>query len=128
MYVIKGFQYQNRKTYQEGRNGDIWREVYDQFAKLEVKPTVHKVKSHMTVPELMSLMLVNPEATKWMICNEAADAAAGTYADHLGSFDKEHIVEVRDNFAFQTKRTTLHVLYVTFYVTSQQIYVVFLLF
>ena len=89
MYVIKGFQYQNRKTYREGRNGDIWREVYDRYDQLEVKPTVHKVKSHMTVPELMSLMLVNPEATKWMICNEAADAAAGTYADHLGSFEKE---------------------------------------
>ena len=89
MYVIKGFNDQNRKTYQEGRNGDIWREVYDQYDRLEVKPTVHKVKSHMTVPEVMSLMLTNPEATKWLICNEAADAAAGTYADHLGDFDKE---------------------------------------
>ena len=89
MYVIKDFKDQNRKTYQEGRNGDIWREVYEQFDRLDVKPTIHKVKSHMTVPEVMNLMLSNPDATKWLICNEAADAAAGTYADHLGSFDKE---------------------------------------
>ena len=43
----------------------------------------------MTVPEVMSLMLSNPDAAKWLICNEAADAAAGAYADHLGSFEKE---------------------------------------
>ena len=28
MYVIKGFKMQNSKAYSEGKNGDIWREVY----------------------------------------------------------------------------------------------------
>ena len=90
MYVIKGFKDQNRKAYQEGRNGDIWREVYAQIDSLKTKPTIHKVKSHMTVPEVMSLMLSNPDAAKWLICNEAADAAAGAYADHLGSFEQKN--------------------------------------
>ena len=72
MYVVKGFKDQNRKTYQEGRNGDRWREVYEQFDRLDVKPTIHKVKSRLTVPEVMSLMFSNPDATNWLICNEVA--------------------------------------------------------
>ena len=56
---------------------------------MTIKPTIHKIKSHMTVAEAMSLMLTNPFAAEWLICNEAADAAAGAYADHLGKFEKE---------------------------------------
>ena len=89
MYVIKGFENQNRKAYAEGRNGDIWREVYVQMDRMAVKPTIHKIKSHMTVIEAASLLITNPYAAEWLICNEAADAAAGAYADHLGKFDKE---------------------------------------
>ena len=89
MYVIKGFTNQNRKAYAEGRNGDIWREVYVQMDRMTIKPTIHKNKSHMTVIEAASLLLTNPFAAEWLICNEAADVAAGAYADHLGKFDKE---------------------------------------
>ena len=89
MYVIKGFKDHNRKAYSEGKNGDIWREVYVQLDRMTIKPTIHKIKSHMTVAEAMSLMLTNPFAAEWLICNEAADAAAGAYADHLGKFEKE---------------------------------------
>ena len=89
MYVIKGFKDQNRKTYTEGRNGDIWREVYGQMDRMRIKPTIHKIKSHMTVIEVASMLITNPYAAEWHICNEAAGAAAGAYADHLGKFDKE---------------------------------------
>ena len=34
-------------------------------------------------------MITNPHAAEWLICSEAADAAAGAYADHLGKFEKE---------------------------------------
>ena len=60
-----------------------------QVDRMHIKPTVHKIKSHLTTVEAASLLLTNPHAAEWLICNEAADAAAGTYADHLGSFDKE---------------------------------------
>ena len=57
--------------------------------RMAVKPTIHKIKSHMTVIEAASLLITNPYAAEWLICNEAADAAAGAYADQLGKFDKE---------------------------------------
>ena len=63
--------------------------IYNRMDELRIRPSLHKVKSHITMPEVMSLMLTNPDAAKWLICNEAADAAAGAYADHLGSFEKE---------------------------------------
>ena len=88
MYVIKGFKDQNRNAYSEGRNRDIWREVYVQLDRMTIKPTIHKIKSHMTLAEAMSLLLTSPFAAEWLICNEAANAAAGVYADHLGKFEK----------------------------------------
>ena len=57
--------------------------------RMAVKPTIHKIKSHMTVIEAASLLITNQHAAEWLICNEAADAAAEAYADHLEDFDKE---------------------------------------
>lgn len=89
MYVIKGVKMQNRKPHYEGKNGDIWRDVYRQMDRLRIKPTAHKIKSHPTVTETASLLLSNPNTAEWLISNEAADAAAGAYADHLGKFEAE---------------------------------------
>ena len=88
MYVIKGFKDQNRKAHAEGKNGDIWREVCAQMDRMQIKPTVHKIKSHLTVIEAAGLLITSPHAAERLICNEAADAAAGAYADHLGKFEK----------------------------------------
>ena len=60
MYVIKGFKKQNRKACAEGENGDIWREVYVEMDRITVKPTIHKIKSHMTVIEAAGLLITNP--------------------------------------------------------------------
>lgn len=46
-------------------------------------------KNHIIVAEAASLLITNPHAPEWLICNEAADAAAGAYAGHLGDFAKE---------------------------------------
>ena len=56
----EGFKDQNRKAYSEGRNGDIWREVYAQLDRMTIKTTIQKTKSRMAVAEVMSLMLINP--------------------------------------------------------------------
>ena len=55
---------------------------------MTVKPTIHKIKSHMTVAEALGLMLTHLFAAEWPICNEAGDAVARAYADHLGKFEK----------------------------------------
>lgn len=60
-----------------------------QMDRMKIKPATHKINSHMTVIEAASLLITNPYAAEWLICNEAADAAAGAYADRLGDFDKE---------------------------------------
>ena len=57
--------------------------------KLQVKQTLHKIKSHLTAIEAASFSASNPELVEWLISNEAADAAAGTFADHLGKFEAE---------------------------------------
>ena len=57
--------------------------------RLRIKPTVHKIKSHLTVTETASLLISNPDTAERLISNEAADAAAGAYADHMGKFEAE---------------------------------------
>ena len=53
------------------------------------KPEVKKVKSHITVNEAIIFGRTNTDIGKWIVCNEAADGAAGTEADHRGSYEKE---------------------------------------
>ena len=55
---------------------------------LEIKRTVHKVKGHLRAVEAASLGVNNPSIVEWLISNEAADAAAAEYADHLSEFDR----------------------------------------
>ena len=74
---------QNRKAYSEGKSGNIWREVYKQMDRMHIKPTMHKINSHLTVTEAASMLLSNLDTAEWLISNEAADAAAGAYVEHL---------------------------------------------
>ena len=45
---------QNRRVYAGAPNGDMWREVYARMDALEVKPTIHKKKSHTKAAEFAS--------------------------------------------------------------------------
>ena len=47
--VVKGFLKHNKATYMKGANADIWTEVFDLMDGMRIKPTIHKVKSHLTV-------------------------------------------------------------------------------
>ena len=71
-----GLMLQNRKAYAEAKNGDIWREVYDRMDTLRIKPTMHKVKSHMGAAEVAAYGIRNSAVVEWPISNEAVDAAA----------------------------------------------------
>ena len=53
LYVVKGFLPHNRGAYKRGTNADIWCEIYDRMDRMEIRPTIHKVKSHLTVEELI---------------------------------------------------------------------------
>ena len=44
--------------------------------RMVTKPTVHKIKSHMTAAEMVVFSRTNPDIAKWVISNEAADGAA----------------------------------------------------
>ena len=89
LYVVKGFIPYNRAAYKRGTNGDIWCEIYDIMDKMSIWPTIHKVKSHLTVEELIAFYRSNDDIARWAISNEAADGAAGAEADHQGGHDNE---------------------------------------
>ena len=88
-YVIKGFYEHNRDKYMKGSNADIWEKIYKRMDELEIKPTLHKIKSHITVAEAAKGSETNGDIDKWMISNEAADIAAGAIADHQGNHKHE---------------------------------------
>ena len=60
----------------KGPNADIWGRIYSRMDELRVKPTVHKIKSHITVAEAAKGSETNRDIDKWIISNEAADVAA----------------------------------------------------
>ena len=64
---------------------------------LRVKPTDHKVKSHMRAEEESAYGIRNPATVERLICHETVDVAAAAYADHLGEFDKTLKSEERFN-------------------------------
>ena len=83
-YVCRGFDDHNRAKYMKGPNADIWGRIYSRMDELRIKPTLHKVKSHITIEEIMVCCERNKDIDKRVISNEAADAAAGAIADHQG--------------------------------------------
>ena len=89
LYVVKGFLPRNKGAYKKGTNADIWCEVFDSIDAMEVKPTIHKVKSHLTIEELIECHKTNKDIAWWAISNEAADGAASVEADHQGDHAKE---------------------------------------
>ena len=52
-YVCRGFDGHNRAKYMKGPNADIWGRIYSRMDELRIKPTLHKVKSHITIEEIM---------------------------------------------------------------------------
>ena len=72
----------------KGPNADIWGKIYSRLDELRIKPSLHKVKSHITFEEIMVSSVKNRDIEKWVIGNEAADAAAGAVADHQGDHKK----------------------------------------
>ena len=56
---------------------------------MNIWPTIHKVKSHLTTEELIVCHRHNVDIARWAISNEAADGAAGAEADHQGGHEKE---------------------------------------
>ena len=86
MCVIMGFKLQNRKAYFEARHGDIWRQLFRRTDELEVKPTIHQAKSHVSASEAANIGMNNPFIVERLICSDAADVAVGAYADPLGDF------------------------------------------
>ena len=79
----------NKRAFTDGVNGDIWEKIYKEADRMKVEPEVKKVKSHITVEEAIVFGKTNPDIGKWIVCNEAADGAAGAEADHRGTYEKE---------------------------------------
>ena len=89
LYVVKGFLKHNKAAYMKGANSDIWTDIFERMEGMRIKPTVHKVKSHLTKEEILIFARTNPDIVRWAINNEAADGAAGVEADHQGDHAKE---------------------------------------
>ena len=76
-YVINGLSANDKAYYRQGRNGDLWQDVYDEIEKLRANGISDinfiKVKSHVTTEDEWTRYNMTPEM---LIYNELADEAA----------------------------------------------------
>ena len=86
-YVINGLNADDRSFYLQGRNGDLWQEVFDELRKLAEQDISNfdfvKVKSHVTTQEQWERYGMDEDK---YIYNELADAAAETSANKHFNF------------------------------------------
>lgn len=79
-YTISGTMPKNRMKCGRGKNGDIWSLIYSEVDAKDHTPSMQKVKSHSTVPQILSS--ASPDWHSRL--NELADLAALEASDHQG--------------------------------------------